>query len=138
MAEGNFREYLKGDTVRTKKYFYVLRPVLACVWIERGFGIVPTEFGKLVDRVVDDDALRQEIDVLLDRKRAGDELDRGPKNQVISEFLGSQLARLRADTQPKAVTKDESRLDELFVKILTEVNGDRIETGSFTTRSSNA
>lgn len=25
MAEGNYREYLKGDPVRAKKYFYVLR-----------------------------------------------------------------------------------------------------------------
>ncbi len=37
MAEGNYREYLKGDLVRAKKYFYVLRPVLACQWIlDRG------------------------------------------------------------------------------------------------------
>ena len=37
MAEGNYREYLKTEMVRAKKYFYVLRPVLACRWIlERG------------------------------------------------------------------------------------------------------
>ena len=34
MAEGNYREYLQRDPVRVKKYFYVLRPVLACRWIE--------------------------------------------------------------------------------------------------------
>lgn len=33
MAEGNYQEFLKGDLVRAKKYFYVLRPVLACRWI---------------------------------------------------------------------------------------------------------
>ena len=33
MAEGNYRDYLKGELVRAKKYFYVLRPVLACLWI---------------------------------------------------------------------------------------------------------
>ena len=37
MAEGNYREYLQGEIVRAKKYFYVLRPVLACRWIlDRG------------------------------------------------------------------------------------------------------
>ena len=37
MAEGEYREYLKGEIVRAKKYFYVLRPVLACRWIlDRG------------------------------------------------------------------------------------------------------
>lgn len=34
MAKGNYREYLKGDKVKVKKYFYVLRPILACMWIE--------------------------------------------------------------------------------------------------------
>lgn len=33
MAEKNRREYLEGDMVKVKKYFYVLRPVLACRWI---------------------------------------------------------------------------------------------------------
>lgn len=32
-AKSNYREYLKGETVRLKKYFYVLRPLLACKWI---------------------------------------------------------------------------------------------------------
>ena len=37
MAEGNYREFLKGDMVKAKKYFYVLRPILACRWIlEKG------------------------------------------------------------------------------------------------------
>jgi len=30
MARGNYREFLGGDQVWLKKYFYVLRPVLAC------------------------------------------------------------------------------------------------------------
>ena len=37
MASGNYRDYLKRDMVKAKKYFYVLRPVLACRWIlDRG------------------------------------------------------------------------------------------------------
>ncbi len=37
MAEGNYRDYLRGEMVRAKKYFYVLRPILACKWIlEKG------------------------------------------------------------------------------------------------------
>ena len=33
MARGNYRDYLKGPTVWVKKYFYVLRPLLAIRWI---------------------------------------------------------------------------------------------------------
>ncbi len=44
MAEGNYREYLQRDPVRVKKYFYVLRPVLACRWIQMHGTTPPTEF----------------------------------------------------------------------------------------------
>ena len=33
-AAKNYREYLLDDMVKYKKYFYVLRPILACKWIE--------------------------------------------------------------------------------------------------------
>lgn len=126
MAENNFRAYLKDDVVWTKKYFYVLRPVLACLWIERGLGVVPIEFGALVDRIVDDADLRREIDDLLARKRAGAELDRGPRNPVLSGFLEAQLERLQAGAQPPAGTRDPAILDRLFVDIVKEVNGERM------------
>lgn len=127
MAENNFREYLKSQEVWIKKYFYVLRPVLACIWIERGYGIVPIEFGKLVDRVVVDEGLRSEIDSLLEAKRNGAELGRGPRNPVISDFLERELGRLQADAQTPAKTRDPATLDGLFVDILKEVNGESIE-----------
>jgi len=123
MAENNFREHLKGQEVWVKKYFYVLRPVLACIWIERGYGVVPIEFGKLVDRVVVDQGLRNEINSLLEAKRNGAELDRGPRNPVISDFLEQELSRLQAATQPPGKTRDTATLDSLFVDILKEVNG---------------
>jgi predicted nucleotidyltransferase len=34
MANGNYLQYLQADTVKIKKYFYVLRPIMACMWIE--------------------------------------------------------------------------------------------------------
>ena len=127
MAENNFREYLKDQEVWVKKYFYVLRPVLACIWIERGYGVVPIEFGKLVDRLVDDQPLRSEIMSLLEAKRKGAELDRGPRIPVISDFLEREIGRLQAETQPVAKTRDTATLDRLFVDILKEVNGKSIE-----------
>lgn len=41
MAKGNLREYLQGEFVNSKKYFYVLRPILACMWIEEYRTIPP-------------------------------------------------------------------------------------------------
>lgn len=53
MAEGNFRQYLRGDQVKVKKYFYVLRPLLACRWIERYNSMPPMEFGALLEDLLE-------------------------------------------------------------------------------------
>jgi predicted nucleotidyltransferase len=59
MARGNVRECLRGDTVWRKKYFYVLRPLLAMRWIDQELGPVPIEFKRLVDATVHDAGLRR-------------------------------------------------------------------------------
>jgi uncharacterized protein len=73
MAEGNYREDLHGDPVRVKKYFYVLRPVLACRWIAVHGTMPPMEFASLVDDQLPRE-LRPIVHALLERKRSGDEL----------------------------------------------------------------
>jgi predicted nucleotidyltransferase len=94
MARGNFRDYLKGPTVRAKKYLYVLRPLLAIRYLEKGLGIVPTAFAALVEQVVDSSILRDEIRDLVAAKRDGKELDQGPRIEPISAFIEGELARL--------------------------------------------
>lgn len=94
MAQGNVRDYLGGEQVWTKKYFYALRPLLAIRWVDAGLGPVPMEFDTLVDRLIDDEPLRREIDALLAAKRAGAELDRGPRIEAISAFIETELVRL--------------------------------------------
>lgn len=100
MARGNFRDYLKADEIWVKKYFYVLRPVLACLWIEAGYGVAPMPFDALVQRMVTDHHLQSAIEELKRRKMAGDELDRGPRNEVISAFLERELDRLYSAQLP--------------------------------------
>ena len=94
MARSNFREYLKGDYVKTKKYFYVLRPVLCMRWIETNHSIPPLWFETLVEETVDDSELKDAIAGLLARKKAGFETDYDKPIKVISDFLEAELTRL--------------------------------------------
>jgi len=122
MAEGNYRDYLCGDRVRLKKYFYVLRPVLACRWIDAHGSMPPMEFAVLVeDRLPD--SLRSQVDALLERKRSGDELEEGPRISQINDFLESEITRLAtaATLTAGAETPDLEVLDELFRSTLDEV-----------------
>ena len=114
LAEGNFRGYLQGETVWTKKYRYVLRPVLACLWIERGLGAAPMEFAKLVEGVVDDPRLLSSIETLLDRKMKGAELSSGPRDEYLSGFIESELIRLATRPREQEALPDPSGLNEFF------------------------
>lgn len=96
MARGNWRGDFLGDQVRLKKYLYVLRPLLACLWLERGLGRPPVAFAELLDVLVPPGPLRLAILALLARKTAGDELGLGPAIPVLDAFLKAELARLGA------------------------------------------
>ncbi len=123
MAEGNYREYLQGDLVRVKKYFYVLRPLLACEWIRQNQTMAPIEFPKLVESQVVDAALKKEIELLLSRKIAGEELNLEPKNKIIDAFIEERLLYYKEylKTFNPEMQPDTSVLNELFRKALGEV-----------------
>ncbi len=116
MATGNFKEYLKRDLVKTKKYFYVLRPVLACMWIERTNTMAPTEFQKLLDAEVPDGNLRTEIDKLLARKRSGDELGEEPKIDTLNDFLEARIEYFTEYLKDHKILKqpDTEKLNRIF------------------------
>jgi predicted nucleotidyltransferase len=115
MAQGNYREYSRGDVVWRKKYLYILRPLLAIGWIEQETAAVPMEFQTLVDRLISDSDLRRAIDDLLEAKKAGKEMDRGPAIPELNAFIDSELKRLETEmprrVNPKA---DVERLNDLF------------------------
>ncbi|MCS6993196.1 MAG: nucleotidyltransferase domain-containing protein [Anaerolineales bacterium] len=118
MARGNYRDYLRGERVWTKKYFYVLRPLLAILWIERGYGVAPTAFSILLDRLVTDPALREAIDNLIEQKRQGNELSEGPRIPLISEFIESELARLETAVSAPANKPPMTEINNLFLHAL--------------------
>ena len=124
MAKGNFREYLQGETVWLKKYFYVLRPVLACLWIERGLGIVPMAFDELVAGVVNDGELRSCIAKLTELKRSGAEMNSGARIPAIHAFLEREIERLGGvaagmSKQPVPAALQE-KMDQYFRNVLEQ------------------
>ncbi len=124
MARNNYREYLRGDTVWRKKYLYVLRPLLAVQWIEKGYGVVPTEFETLLEKLITDPTLKGVIETLVRAKRAGKELDRGPRIDVLNQFIEQQLARLQTyEIKHQKQAAPIEKLDELFIDALAEVWG---------------
>ncbi|MCY9517568.1 nucleotidyltransferase domain-containing protein [Paenibacillus apiarius] len=126
MAKGNYREYLQGEQVKIKKYFYVLRPILACGWIEKHNAMPPMEFGVLVRELLPDGSdLREAVDQLLARKMSGEELDCESRIQSINEFIEDRIDYYgRAAVNLKSMEgrqRQDRALDELFRAALREV-----------------
>jgi len=119
MARGNFREYLRVEEVRTKKYFYVIRPLLAMIWIERGLGVVPMEFEHLLEKVLDDEEVKRDIRKLLVQKREGLESKTGPRIGSINTFIEEELSRLeKYPPELKAPKLSYDDLNQFFLSYL--------------------
>lgn len=118
-AKKNYREYLKGDLVRLKKYFYVLRPVLACRWILGRQTPPPMLFSELMDACLED-TLVPAVNDLLRLKMDTPELGLGPRIDVVNEYLDSSIEELESLLQ--ALPSDEKapwdELNHIFVKSL--------------------
>lgn len=123
MAKGNYRDYLQGEQVKAKKYFYVLRPILACSWIEKYNTMPPIVFEELVnDSIPPDSELYSAIQLLLERKRAGDELQLEPRLSLINDFLEERMAYYEktAPLMSPSTGPLTQQLDELFLAALRE------------------
>lgn len=123
MAKGNFKKYLSKEKVRIKKYFYVLRPILACIWIENRKDAPPMEFEKLLNSVKLDEKLEAEIQKLLLKKKSGEELDLEDKILAIDKFLLEKISHFEDYRQKIARIKpkgDIQILNDLFKEILAD------------------
>ena len=123
MAQNNFREFLQKDFVKSKKYFYVLRPVLACDWIKEKKSFPPMEFQDLVNSQVQDEKVKFEIAELLKRKMVGEELKEEPKIEILNEFLERKIEfyknyveQIESNDKPQT-----ELLDELFKETIFKV-----------------
>jgi len=119
MAGRNFRESLQGDTVRLKKYLYVLRPVLAAQWIDSGRGVPPMRFADLADVIITDTALRAEINDLLAIKMAAGEAQHGPRFPLIHAYLESTLAELEKAPYFDRPDGQTETLDRFLYEVVT-------------------
>ncbi len=117
MAEGNYREYLKGDTVRAKKYFYVLRPVLACRWILDRMTPPPMLFSELAEAELPEE-LTGDVERLLELKMNSPEIKTIERIDILNDYLDYEIAAVKERVKSMEEDRDAGweRLDGLFMK----------------------
>lgn len=120
MAETNYREYLKGEEVRVKKYFYVLRPLLAAKWILDKKTAPPMLFEELIEAELEA-ALKPEISRLLELKKVLPEMGLAPKIHSINAYIEKTLPEIKKIAEEMDGTRAEwNQLNEFFLKLVQE------------------
>ncbi|MDD6396266.1 MAG: nucleotidyltransferase domain-containing protein [Firmicutes bacterium] len=119
MAARNNREFLQLAQVKLKKYFYVLRPILACKWILDKNSPPPMIFTELAAAELED-GLKPVVSELLDKKINLPEIEMIPRIDALNEYIDREIQNLRAAVaeMPEVRRQDYSRLNEIFLQAL--------------------
>lgn len=116
MAYKTCESDLRCEEVRLKKYFYALRPALACAWILEKNSVPPMEFG-LLRTLVADAKWNQAVDGLPQQKKQVDEKALITPVTLLQDWLSATLTRYKEKADAiTAVKHDTGQLDELFRK----------------------
>lgn len=118
-ANGNYMEYLLGDEVKYKKYFYVIRPLLACKWIEEKGTPPPVLFTELLDTVLDHN-MKDCMNQLLEIKKKSDEAYMAKPISELNLYIERLLKKYKTLTATMADDRlpDWEPLNRLFFEIV--------------------
>lgn len=118
-ANKNYREYLLDDMVKYKKYFYVLRPILACKWIEKKQCPPPVLFSSLAAEVLEV-GMKPVVDKLLQAKIQMVEAEKGKRIDELNEYISQNLIyyKKRTESMKDDRTMDWEPLNKVFREML--------------------
>lgn len=118
-ARHNYKAYLTSSEVKLKKYFYVLRPILAAKWIiDRGTP-PPMLFSELMDTELDE-SIRPEVEKLLELKMQTPEIGKGKRIEKLHDYIDKELEEVthKVDAMDGEKAIDWQRLDDIFFRLL--------------------
>jgi len=122
-ARKNYSEYLMDDTVKYKKYFYVLRPILACKWIDMRLCPPPVLFRELSDEMLEAD-MGPVVDWLVQIKMQMAETEKGKRIDKLNDYIEEKLAFYKHKVEGMQDDRKSGweELDRLFVKMLKNLS----------------
>lgn len=118
-AKKNYNQYLLEEMVSYKKYFYVLRPILACKWIEEKKCPPPVLFSELMDEVLEPDK-RIAVDKLLQAKVQMAESEKGRRIDELNVYIEKNLMEYKEKilNMQDDRNSDWTELNQLFFSMI--------------------
>lgn len=122
-AAKNYHAFLTDEFVKYKKYFYVLRPILACKWIEKKGCPPPVLFQELADAVLENE-LKNITAYLITAKRQMTETEKGKRIDSLNLYIQKQLYYYKERTASMADdrTKSWEPLNQTFLNLVLHTN----------------
>lgn len=120
-AKHHYREFLTGETVKLKKYFYVLRPLFACNWILAEGNPPPMLFSELAERYAEEE-IKPELAKLLALKKQLPELGEGKRNNILNDYIERTIPRVEQAiaAMPSSPACDWGELNGIFCSVLNQ------------------
>lgn len=121
-AQRQYERYLTGETIKLKKYFYVLRPLLAIKWIQKYQTPPPMLFETLMADVLEEE-LQPVVTDLLKRKRNATEKGEILPIPILQTYLQQHLQYWKAEIAKIQTQQKQSYdvLNNLFLHVLHHV-----------------
>ena len=120
ICRGQDERYFRNhDDIPLKKYFYVLRPILACRWILDKKSPPPMLFDELVSQELDD-SLKILVSDLVTRKKTAPEKFFGPHIPALDSYVADNMKTIDEQIAllPCEESKDWDELNNVFKNIL--------------------
>jgi predicted nucleotidyltransferase len=118
MAHNTLRDDLQTEQVKLKRYFYALRPALACLWIVEKQTVPPMEFKQLRIMITENE-VQNSIDELLKRKKIADEKAFIAPVPLLNRWLSNTLDYCKERIpMPPSEKKYPDELNNIFRKYI--------------------
>lgn len=119
MAKRNYKGYLKEETVQLKKYFYALRPLLACRWIVKEQTPPPMLFERLMDTCLDE-TMQPYAQKLLRIKMETPEITRGERIECLNHYIEHSMETIEQHMKalPAEKPKEWEPLNSIFLSLV--------------------
>ena len=116
MASKDIETLREKREIKLKKYFYMLRSLLASKWVMLYHEKPPILLSELLT-LVKNEAIQREVDKLLEIKKAGDESTKIVGNEIINEFIFDTKKEVEKMVKeiPNSKNTDLKFLDKFFL-----------------------
>lgn len=115
-ARSQYQRYCTQEKIKLKKYFYALRPILACLWILEYHQPAPMLFTELADACLAPE-MRPVIREMLEQKMNCPEAGLQPNIPEVDAYIARNLELIqeKASAMPDDKNPDWGKLNQLFL-----------------------